>query len=63
MSASKDGKILIWNPQPGKNQLKLVDGFRMLIDCMPNSQFRSRGIEMGGNYLPNFILNDIFSFE
>jgi WD40 repeat protein len=49
MSGSKDGKILIWNPQPGKSQLKLTDGFRMLIDYLPNSQFRTRGIEMGGS--------------
>ena len=48
MSGSKDGKILIWNPLPAKNQLKLVDGFRMLIDFLPKSQYRSRGTEMGG---------------
>ena len=48
MSGSKDGKILIWNPLPTKSQLKLVDGFRMLVDIMPKNTYRSLGTEMGG---------------
>ena len=49
LSGSKDGKILMWNPQPAKNQLKLIDGYKMLINFLPNSLYRSRGVEMGGN--------------
>ena len=58
MSGSKDGKILIWNPLPAKNQLKLVDGFRMLIDFLPKSQYRSRGTEMGGKRTLNQVSNE-----
>ncbi len=47
MSGSKDGKILIWNPMPAKSQLKVIDGFKMLVDHLPNSQYVARGVEMG----------------
>lgn len=41
----------MWNPQPAKNQLKLIDGYKMLINSLPNSLYRSRGVEMGGDYI------------
>lgn len=48
MSGSRDGKILIWNALPAKNQLKLVEGYLMLIDYLPRNHHRSLGTEMGG---------------
>lgn len=51
LSASKDGKILCWNPLPSKNQLKIIEGFIMLIDYLPRSYFKSLGSEMGGKKL------------
>jgi hypothetical protein len=51
LSGSKDGKILSWNALPSKNQLKLIDGFIMLIDYLPRSHHKAIGTEMGGSYL------------
>lgn len=45
---------MIWNPLPAKNQLKLVDGFRMLTDYLHRSNVRSLGTEMAG-ILKSFI--------
>ena len=46
LSASRDGKILVWNALPTKNQLKLYDGFMMLIDHLPRNRHRITGAEM-----------------
>ena len=54
LSGSRDGKILIWNALPAKNQLKLIDGYLMLIDYLPRTHAKSLGTEMAGkliNYL------------
>lgn len=48
LSTSKDGKILIWNALPTKNQLKLMDGFLMLNDFLTNRHLKSYGSEMSG---------------
>ena len=59
MSGSKDGKILIWNPLPTKSQLKLVDGFRMLVDFLPKNSYRTLGAEMGGRFKKESIFKKI----
>lgn len=38
----------MWNALPAKNQLKLVEGFLMLIDYLPKKNSRAYGVEMGG---------------
>ena len=48
LSGSRDGKLLIWNALPAKNQLKLVEGFLMLASYLPRNQGKSLEIEMGG---------------
>jgi WD40 repeat protein len=48
LSTSRDGKILVWNALPAKSQLKLYDGFIMLIDFLPRNLNRINGTEMSG---------------
>jgi hypothetical protein len=48
LSTSRDGKILVWNALPAKSQLKLYDGFLMLIDFLPRNMNRITGTEMSG---------------
>ncbi len=47
MSGSKDGKLLVWNALPAKNQLKLVDAFIILVDFLPRQHAKLLGTEMG----------------
>ncbi|CAF1068723.1 unnamed protein product [Brachionus calyciflorus] len=56
LSCSKDGRILIWNALPTKNQLKLVDGYVMLNDFLPKRNIRSLGVEMA---VSSFSMNKI----
>ena len=56
LSASRDGKLLIWNALPTKNQLKLHDGFIILLDYLPKHTYKSLGTEMGGNKSAKLLL-------
>ena len=42
--------MLVWNALPAKNQLKLVNGYLMLIDYLPKSFHKSIGSEMGSKW-------------
>ncbi|CAF4198446.1 unnamed protein product [Rotaria sordida] len=45
VSTSQDGKILLWNPLPSKNNLKLTDAY--FVSTKPSSSSKSSGKPMG----------------
>ncbi len=51
LSMGNDGKILIWELLPGKKDLKLFQGFRLLTESVPRSMRISKAkgsAEIGG---------------
>lgn len=52
LSLGNDGKVLVWDHEPGNKELKIVKGFRLLTESVPRSVRISRAkgsAEIGGN--------------
>lgn len=53
LSLGNEGKVLIWECQPGQRELKLLKGFRLLTENVPRSLRVGRaksGGQVGGKW-------------